>query len=155
LIRQLLEPYGHVRITPKINGLTNISCYVNNSFEFLLPKQDRIDDWILSDRKYSIAFSAGYIDAEGCFDIDANGTANLKIESYDVGILNQLYEILIQLNILCPPPNLIKRKESAEQRLNKDLSRLGIYRKSSMDRFCFLLEPYLQHQKRRQDMMIA
>jgi hypothetical protein len=155
LIRQLFEPYGYVKITPMINGLTNISCYLNMTFDFLLPKQDKIEEWIVSDKKFGIAFFAGYIDAEGCFGIDSNGSGNLKVESYDVGILFQLYEILKQLDVICPPPNLIKKKDSAKQKLNKDLWRLGVYRKTSIDRLCFLLEPYLRHTKRRQDMMIT
>jgi hypothetical protein len=155
LIRQLFEPYGYVKITPRINGLTHISCYLNMTSGFLLPKQDKIEDWTLSDKEFGIAFLAGYIDAEGCFGIDSNGSGNLKIESYDVGILFQLYEILRQSDVICPPPNLIKKKDSAKQKLNKDLWRLGVYRKSSIDHLCVLLEPYLRHMKRRQDMMIT
>jgi hypothetical protein len=155
LIRQLFEPYGFVQITPMINGLTTISCYVNKSFDFLLPKQDRIEEWTESDERCSIAFCVGYIDAEGSFGIDASGTGNLKIESYDVGILSQLYEILKRVDVVCPPPNLIKHKGTSKQKLNKDLWRLGVYRKTSMDRICYLLDPYLRHEKRRQDMAIA
>lgn len=137
LIRQLFEPYGYVKITPMMNGLTSISCYLNKSFTFLLPKQDRIEEWILSDKSLCMSFLAGYVDAEGCFAIDQNGTGNLKIESYDVGILSQLYEILKRSSVICPPPSLIKKKDSYKQKLSKDLWRLGIYRKSSIDRFCF------------------
>jgi intein-encoded DNA endonuclease-like protein len=155
LIRALFEPYGYVKITPKIDGKTAISCYVNMSFDFLLPKQDVIEEWILSDENSSIAFLAGYIDAEGSFSIDANGSANVKLETYDVGILHQLYEILTRVDVICPPPNLIKNKETAKQKLNQDLWRLGVYRRASIDRLCSLLETYLRHEQRRQDMMIS
>lgn len=155
LIRSLFEPYVFVNVTPKLDGKTGIDCYVNMSFDFLLPKQDEIENWILSNERFSLAFLAGYIDAEGSFGIDMNGSANLKIDSYDVGILHQLHGILTRLDIVCPPPNLIKSKENAKQKLNQDLWRLGVYRKSSMDRLCALLDVYLQHEDRRHDMMIA
>lgn len=155
LIRSLFEEYGHIKITPKIDGNTMISCYVNMSFDFLLPKQDAIEKWILADDKHGLAFLAGYIDAEGSFGIDSNGSGNLKIESYDVTILHQLHEILTRLDVLCPPSNLIKNKETASQKLNHDLWRLGVYRKTSLDRLCFLLEPYLRHEQRRQDMAVV
>lgn len=155
LIRSLFEPYGYVKITSKLDGNTAIDCYVNMSFDFLLPKQDEIEEWILSDEGFSVAFLAGYIDAEGSFRIDMNGSANLKIESYDAGILHQLHGILTQLDIDCPPPSLIKSKENSKQKLNQDVWRLGVYSKSSIDRLCALLNPYLRHEGRRNDMMIA
>ena len=155
LIQSLFEPYGFVNVTSKIDGKTGIDCYVNMSFDFLLPKQDDIEDWILSDERFSLAFLAGYIDAEGSFGIDMNGAANLKVESYDVGILHQLHGILTQLDIACPPPNLIKNKENAKQKLNQDVWRLGVYRKSSINRLCTFLDAYLRHEDRRHGMMIA
>ncbi len=152
LIQSLFEPYGFVKITPKADGNTMISCYVNMSFSFLLPKQDAIEEWILADDKLGLQFLAGYIDAEGSFGIDANGSGNIKIESYDVNILRQLHEILSRLNVACPPPNLIKNKETASIKPNHDLWRLGIYRKASLNRLCAFLEPHLRHEQRRRDM---
>ena len=155
LIRTLFEPYGYVKTTSKLDGKTAIDCYVNMSFDFLLPKQDEIEKWILSDERFSIAFLAGYIDAEGSFGIDSNGSANLKIETYDMGILRQLHETLTRLDVICPPPNMIKNKETSNQKLNQNLWRLGVYRKASMERLCPLLESHLLHEQRRYDMMIA
>lgn len=155
LIKKLFEPYGHIKVTSKANGVTDISCYLDMSFDFLLPKQDAIESWILGDDKYSLAFLAGYLDAEGSFGIDANGSANLKVESYDVTILYQLHDVLVRFDILCPPPRLIKMKGKANQKLNQDLWRLGVYRKASLDRLFTLIEPYLRHENRRRDMMIA
>jgi intein-encoded DNA endonuclease-like protein len=155
LIRALFEPYGHVKLTAQANGITAVSCYLNMSFAFLLPKQDSIEDWILGNDQYSVAFLAGYIDAEGSFGIDGNGSANLKIESYDVTILHQLYSVLVRLDVLCPPPSLIKKTEEASQKLNQDLWRLGVYRKVSLDRLCKLIEPYLRHKDKQRDMMIV
>jgi intein-encoded DNA endonuclease-like protein len=155
LIRTLFEPYGHLKVTPQANGVTAISCYLNMSFAFLLPKQDAVESWILADDECSIAFLAGYLDAEGSFGIDANGSANLKVESYDVTILHQLHGVLVRFDVFCPPPRLIKKKGTTKQKLNQDLWRLGVYRKVSFDRLCMLLEPFLQHEKRRQDMMLA
>ena len=155
LIQSMFEPYGHVVVTRKIDGKTMISCYLNMSFDFLLPKQDEVEEWILSDEKCSLAFLAGYIDAEGSFGVDMNNSGNLKIESYDVTILSRLHEILTRAGVECPPPNLIKSKETAKQKLNQDLWRLGVYRKTSLDRLCTLLEPYLKHELRRRDMEIV
>jgi len=155
LIRALFEPYGYVKITLKADGNTMISCYLNMSFAFLLPKQDGFESWILADDECSIAFLAGYIDAEGSFRIDANGSGNLKIESYDVTILHQLYAVLARLGVLCPLPCLIKEKETASCKLNQDVWHLGVYRKTSLDRLCTLLDPCLRHEQRRRDMMIV
>lgn len=155
LIQSLFKPYGYVKITRKLDGKTAIDCYVNMSFDFLLPKRDKIEEWILSDKKFCLAFLAGYIDAEGSFGIDMNGSANLKIESYDVGILHQLHGILTQLGVDCPLPSLIKSRENSKQKINRDVWRLGVYRKSSLDRLCAFLNAYLQHEDRRNDMMIA
>lgn len=155
LIRQLFEAYGYIKVTRRIDGKTMISCYFNMGFEFLLPKHDRIEDWILTDEQCSISFLASYIDAEGSFGNDSNESANLKIESYDNTILHQLHEILTRSNTLCPPVTLIKDKETSKQKLNQNLWRLGIYRKASLDRLCSLIDPYRRHKQRRRDMMLA
>lgn len=155
LIRTLFGPYGHLQVTPTENGVTTISGYLNMSFAFPLPKQDAIESWILADDECSKAFLAGYIDAEGSFGIDANGSAFLKIETYDVTILHQLHDVLVRFEVLCPSPRLIKKKGESHQKLNQDLWRLGVYRKASMDRLCMLIEPHLRHANRREDMMSA
>ena len=153
LIRELFESYGYIKTTQKLDGKTMISCYVNLSFDFLLPKQDSIELWVLADKRYGLQFLAGYIDAEGSFGIDANGSGNMKIESHDVTILHQLHEILSRVEIACPKPTLIKKKETAKQKLNQDLWRLGVYRKSSLNWLCHFMEPLLRHKRRRMGMM--
>jgi hypothetical protein len=153
LIQSLFESYGYVKTTRKADGITMISCYVNDSFDFLLSKQDLIEEWIMAEMEYSLAFLAGYIDAEGSFKIDMNDCGNLKIESYDKKILHQLYDILSRANVICPPPKLIKKKETSRQRLNQDLWRLGVYKKESLNRLCSLLEPRLRHEQRKLDML--
>ena len=130
-----------------------ISCYLNMSFDFLLPKRDSVEGWILANDECSLAFLAGYIDAEGSFGVDANGSGNLKIESCDVVILHALHRILECLEVICPPPCLIRRKGTTVCKLNQDVWRLGVYRKRSLDRLCALLKPYLRHEQRRQDML--
>src|SRR6202171_2297963 len=71
LFRQLFERYGHVytdesTLARRQRQSIGMSVALNRTFDFLLPKQDFVPDWILdgSDDVF-FAFLAGYIDAEG------------------------------------------------------------------------------------------
>ncbi len=49
LIRGLFEPYGHVNTRKGTIGETQVECHLDMSFDFLLPKEDRVPDWVTPD----------------------------------------------------------------------------------------------------------
>lgn len=73
-----------------------------------------------------------------------------------MNILRQSQAVLNdQLGVKCPPVRLGAPKGYCDKhgvRMNSDAWRLNVYRKSSLDRLCLLLEPYLKHAQRRADM---
>ncbi len=74
LIASLFGPYGHVHIgKQKRRGDIGIACYLNMSFAFLIPKEDGVPDWVQANDTASIAFAAGYLDAEGSFYLGQDG----------------------------------------------------------------------------------
>jgi hypothetical protein len=164
LFHELFSPYGHVNVTsPRKDGACAISCHLNLAFDFLLHKQDDVPEWILCsaqdcrDMRPFIAFLAGYTDAEGSFCVPIHGRAQFQLESYDVSILRQIHAVLNDwLSVTCPPLHLAHPKgycaPNGSSKCNSDSWRLNVYRKSSLNRLCELLEPHLKHAKRRADM---
>ncbi len=159
LFESLFSPYGHVAVTRGRNGpyvQYSLQCCVNWSFDFLLPKQDEIPPWVLDDPQLFTAFLAGYIDAEGSFQLNKDGTSRFCLASYDSGILHQVSEVLAdQFAIHCEAPHLTAPKGrvmSGGYRSNGDLWTLAIGSKRALYRLCTLVEPYLKHAKRRHDM---
>ncbi|MBI3763680.1 MAG: hypothetical protein HY260_17695 [Chloroflexi bacterium] len=156
LFQETFSAYGHVAVTPGRDGNHIAACHLNASFDFLLPKQDCIEAWILEAPEFFVAFLAGYTDAEGCFNVPADGMALYRLQSYDVTILHQIHDVLTeQLEIECPPPRLTVPKGSlipGGYRRRNDCWALTVKRKSALHRLCSQLETHLKHSKRRQDM---
>ncbi len=162
LFCELFSHYGHVNISPpNQRDCRSVECRLNPSFDFLLPKQDGIPEWILrflqnGDTQPFIAFLAGYIDAEGCFSVKTSGCAEFRLRSYNEITLRQAHATLNDwLGISCPPVYLEKPKGAPTSYggvYHDDCWHLGIHRKVSLYRLCELLDPYLRHAKRRADM---
>ncbi len=165
LINDLFSPYGHVHLTPSRESEYAITSYLNPSFDFLLPKQDSIPEWILvaaqeGDVQPFTAFFAGYTDAEGCFCVPVDNYARFVLGSYDVGVLRQAQVILNeQLGVKCPPIRLAKVKgtlfiapNNKQYFNNEDYWQLWVNRKASLNRLCASLSPYLKHAEKRQAM---
>ena len=155
LVRKLFSPYGHVVEYPKDkNGAISIRCFVNNSFDFLLNKEDLVASWISENKKLLISFIAGYIDAEGCFSITGRDGI-FCIRTQDKGILHVVYSGFINMGILCKPPALSRKAGTVDYkgiRSNKDVWLLTVYRKASLLKLATLLRPLLKHHNRRNDM---
>jgi hypothetical protein len=59
LFETLFSPYGHVAVTPGRKGFItqySLQCCLNQTFDFLLPKQDCIPQWILREDEFFTTF---------------------------------------------------------------------------------------------------
>ncbi|PIV10238.1 MAG: hypothetical protein COS49_01500 [Candidatus Portnoybacteria bacterium CG03_land_8_20_14_0_80_41_10] len=157
LLIQIFSPYGHVwQGNPDKVGVVGFHCYLNKTFSFLLEKKDRIEPWILRNRKYFAAFSAGYVDAEGTFCL-CGGKAVFSIKSQDKNILHQIQAKLIELGILLRPPQIVRKQGTRDKGgtiSNKDIWGISVYRKDSLLKLIDLLNPYLKHADKRKRIKI-
>ena len=160
LIRSLFEKYGRVSVSgPDTKGNLSVHCLVNESFDFLLPKEDDIPDWILADDECFFAFFAGYADAEANIGV-YSGKARFRIDSYDKNIILKSHAKLASQGIEFPKPYIDCKKGtvSCRQRgsiYHQDRWLLGTKRKASLLQLFDCIKPYLKHAKRRQDMAKA
>lgn len=167
LIKNLFSKYTHLDIkkTRFINKqlITDIRCYLNKSFEFLLPKRDRVELWILKNKKFFFAFFSGYIDAEGyiftkLYKNSKTPAAGLEISSCDKGILKQTWSKLDEIGIKCPKPKIKTPKGyvSKSRIINRgDSWRLGVYRKTALFSLLNSIEPHIKHDKRKKNLKNA
>jgi hypothetical protein len=128
---------------------------LNDSFDFLLPKEDCVPDWILAEEECFFAFFAGYVDAEGSIRVDRRGIARFDVYSYDKNTLLQSQAKLVAAGAACRPPRLLVpagRQSSSGIISRKNLWGFSVHRKASLDTLFARLDPYLKHSKRRQDM---
>jgi len=151
LIKKLFQKYGYVRVNDSNEkGRVPVCVALNESFNFLLKKNDEIEEWIISDDKYFLAFLAGYIDAEGCILTNSKGSS-IRIRSYDKNILEESTKKLKSLGILDVDFGLEIKKEDRED-LSKDVWRLGVYSKKSLLKLFDLIEDFIHHEKRKRDL---
>jgi hypothetical protein len=137
----------------KKNGSV-ITFYLNESFDFLLKKEDNIDDWILGDKEPFSAFLAGYLDAEGHFGV-YNGFSEFSIATYDKNILHQISKKLVLLGVECPKSKITVKKGKADKRgvpCHKDLWRVRITRKEPIRQVIELVKTHVKHAKRLCDL---
>lgn len=147
LIKGLFEKYTHISAKTNKQGIIKISFRLNNSFYFLLEKQDNIPNWILDNNNFFLAFLAGYTDAEGCVGIYKDRKNRVSVmfilRTYDKNILQQIQGKLIELGIICPNTYLCTPKGT--QNNKKDFWKLGVYRKPSLIKLFNLMGPYCKH----------
>ena len=164
LIKKLFSPYTFVYTKPsrilKGKWVIDIQCLLNDSFQFLLPKKDIIENWILKNDTCFCAFLAGYIDAEGHIFTrlqkkSITPFSGLEIQTYDKTILHQTWEKLNRLGIECPRPLLNKPAGYVSKSgiiNNGDCWRLSITKKKSLNQLFEKIYPFIKHQKRRNDL---
>ena len=155
LMEDLFAKYGKVTVSRRGESY-HVNCFLNYSFKFLLPKPDEVEGWISENKKDAFAFAAGYIDAEANIGI-YDGRARFKVDSYDRGIIYWLYELFNKYGIECPAPSLIGKKGQIYEKVknykyNKDLYRIRVSRKESLEKLLYLLKPYIKHKKRLADL---
>lgn len=150
LIKKFFKKYGQVTIG---NGKSfYINCFLDTSFDFLLKKEDRVEDWITENSNYSNNFAAGYIDAEGNIGV-YDGRARFKVDSYDKNIIFWIYRWLLRNDILCPEPMRVGKKgqiydKGLNYKFNKDLWRVRVSRRESLGKLFSIIKPLLRHSKR-------
>ena len=136
---------------------TEIVCLLNKSFEFLVPKEDKIPDWVLRNKKLFFSFFAGYTDAEGCFYFKKPGKlgktpiASFEIQSQDKIIIIGLWKNLQKYKIVAPFPKISRKAGAIDSRgmkNNKDMWRFEVCRKESLWKLIHFLEPYLKHKNK-------
>ncbi len=157
LIKNLFSKYGQVSVAKNTNnGSYSVNCFLNSTFNFLVNKSDWVDDWITADKKLSLAFMAGYVDAEGNIGV-YDGRARFKIDSYDKNIIKWIYQLLIKNGVLCSPPKMIASKGhiyniKLNYKYSNDLWRIRVSDKGSLLKLLTALLPYLKHEKRLLDL---
>lgn len=160
LISELFSDYRHLGIHQRIkhNKIdTGISCYLNQTFDFLLDKSDEIPPWIIVNKNYFYAFLAGYTDAEGNFNVD-HGFARFSISTYQQIIIKQIFQKLNQLNIICPPPYISVHEGYVDKRgvsTNQNLWTLRLNKQDSIIKLYEAISSYLKHLKRIHDLLEA
>lgn len=153
LIKNIYGCYGHFWYKER-RGVYNISFNMDKSFDFLLPKEDKIPNWILIKKKYFVSFLAGYTDAEGNVSISQK-RARLRIRSYDKKILFQIYNKLNFLKINTKFGLACKKGVYYGVKHNKDCWGVSVNDKTSLLNLLQLLKPCLKHKKRYKDLLNA
>ena len=150
LLKKVFGCYGHFYVKQR-SGVYGVECLMNESFIFLLPKKDLIEDWILKKKALFLAFLAGYTDAEGNIGI-YSGRARFRLGSYDKKILKQIHFKLDQIGI----SNIFRLETPAGyNNQNGDFWRVSVNDKRDLLRLLQLLKPYLVHEKRYKDLKRA
>jgi len=162
LIRNLFKKYGGIYQALAPRGTFEICCFLNKSFEFLLPKEDKIEEWILSNKNYFLSFLAGYVDAEGSFylrkpyyKLGKIGWAIFELQTYDKNIIDTISHFLYDLGV--ENKFFLSRKQGYMNKQGfknkKDLWRLAITKKVALWKFTKLIEPYQRHTEKIKDLM--
>lgn len=155
LFKKLFEKYGKVVCYKSaVNPSTNVNAYLNSSFDFLMPKHDSVESWIVEDEIHFRSFAAGYIDAEGTFGI-YQGRARFKMDAYDRGILSSIHVWLNKNNISNKFFRIAKQGDYVRYGnyyFKKDVWRINVNEASALLKFTDLIRPYLKHGKRKMDM---
>jgi len=152
LISKLFKAYGRIWISkPNKVGATQIECFLNNSFNFLLRKRVLIDHWILNNKKYFAAFLAGFTDAEGCISITHKGLAFYSLGNYNSRLLSQIRNQLLKSGIESPKLTEGKTKGYIGKEgyaNNQNYWSLRLNRKIHLLKLFVLIDPYLKHPTR-------
>lgn len=152
LMEKLFSKYGRVTVSPGANS-TNINCYLNMTFDFLLPKSGNVPRWI-EKSSYAAAFMAGYVDAEGNFMLNQN-RARFKLDSYDIGILIWIVNWLNKMGFLVKFRCIARKGDSRGNGItfNCDLWRININEAISLLKFIRYIKPFIKHKTRLEDII--
>lgn len=151
LFKNLFSHYGVVYIgNQDKKGAWHPEVSLNQSFNFLLPKYERIPLSIRRSKTYFLNFLAGYTDAEG--NIGCYPRGRLKITSYDYGILKDTGLCLKKFFGISPVYFLEKTDRVTH---NKDALSLTLNSRGDLYKILTLLKPLLKHKKRKKNLLYA
>lgn len=157
LFKKLFSKYTYVQTSKKDKqGAVRLYCYLDDSFNFLLVKKDRVPKWIHNNTNNLSAFTAGYIDAEGSFGIN-QGRARFKVDSYDKNILHHIHRWLVGEKINSKLRLIAEKGEERPEgySFNNDLWRLNVNEAHSLLKFINIIKPFMDHRKRIKDVNTA
>lgn len=153
LFEHLFANYGGVNTTRTKRGTIEQCAYLDHSFDFLLPKQDKIEPWICECSRCFLAFFAGYFDAEGCAHLHrhqhCNPSGELQVQSYDKNIIFQSWICFARLGIYCPRPRMVKSLgyiNSNGLKNNGDAWSISISNKQSVWNLIHFLQADIKHE---------
>lgn len=156
LIKDLFYNYGRVWISkPNKRGATQIECFLNTTFNFLLSKEPA--KWIFRNKKQFFSFLAGFTDAEGTIYI-SNNQAKYALGNYNIELLRQIKFCLEKYNVKSHNITRSIRQgllASHGYRYNHDYWILTVSRKVDMLRLFGLMGLHLKHANRIKQMNIA
>ncbi|MFA6973237.1 MAG: hypothetical protein WC238_00665 [Parcubacteria group bacterium] len=153
VMKKMFGRYGQVSARVGKDGSHTVNSFLNESFDFLIKKEDKVEGWITESNEYSNYFAAGYIDAEanvGVYD----GRARFKIDTYDKNIIFWFYNWLLKNNVNCPAPRKIGSKNQIYDKIknykyNKDLWRVRVSEQKALKILFDILLPILKHKTRK------
>lgn len=150
LIKKVYGRYGRFWMK-RYGKVFSTMTFLDNSFSFLVKKEDDIEKWIMQEDNLFFAFLAGYSDAEGNFGV-YNNAARFRIGSYEKNILRIIYN---KLNLLGIKANFNQEGKSVKGKYNQDFYRVSINGKQPLIRFINLIKPHIKHAKRYKDMVLC
>lgn len=152
LMESLFGKYGKVTVSSSIYG-ENINCFLNTSFLFLLPKEDKVPSWVYRTKATMLAFIAGYVDAEGTFQINQE-RGRFALSTCDKLLLEQIHTFLLKYGILSVYKKAANRGDRSigKYKFSNDVWRININQAHSLEKFIKLVKLYIKHEKRKRDM---
>lgn len=155
LLKKMFDRYGRVTVSRGKNKAFSVNCFLNNSFDFLVPKDMIVPAWISEKNEYAVCFAAGYVDAEGNIGV-YDGRARFKIDSYDKDVIFWFYKWFQNNDIQSPKPIKIGYAGQIYDKVkgykyNKDLWRIRVSEMTSLSKLLKMMYPCLKHAKRRSD----
>jgi intein-encoded DNA endonuclease-like protein len=141
LLKRIFKKYGRITISEN-NFHYQVNIHLNKSFDFLLTKK------FISRGLDFYPFTAGYTEAEGCFQLD-QGKARFKIDSYDVDVLKYISRGLNKRNINAKIRKIstIGTLRTDGTRFTHDLWRVNINKAEDLERFILAIRPFMIHGK--------
>lgn len=155
LLKKIFSKYGKMTVSNGKDSF-NINCFLNDTFDFLIPNDKKVPNWINKQIYLSAAFIAGYVDAEGSFGL-GQSRARFKLDSYDFDIQEWIFNKLLDLDINAKF-RLIARKGTTRpngKKFNHDLWRLEVNEGSAILSYVNLIKPFIKHKTRYNDMTIC
>lgn len=151
LIKNVYGIYGHFWVK-RYGEVYSTMTFLDKSFNFLVKKEDNVEDWIMQRDELFYPFLAGYTDAEGNISI-SQGRVRFRIRSYDKRILKQIYEKLNSTGIKAKYSLASKAGVYSGTKHNKDCWGVFVYSKEDLLKLFSLIKPHMKHAKRINDLI--